>query len=191
MGDVHALGTQLAGHALGQGAEPELADRQVGEHRAAAQGRRRSGEDDGAGPARRHGPGRRPADEEPAQAADPPAAFEVRRLDLKDARADKGAGVVDDERRFAELRRDPREQVRDAGLIGGVAGESLGVAARGPNVFDHVLEPPRIPCRHGDVHAGPGETPDQRRAEPGAGANHNGHFPIVHFPSLRADRLCA
>ena len=90
-------------HALRQRPQPELWDGEVGEAGAAAQGGSRAREDDRTVPALDHSPRGRLANVKSPEAADPPAALEVGRVDVEDVGLLERAGVEHYEIRIAQI----------------------------------------------------------------------------------------
>ena len=175
MGDMHALGPQLARHALGERAQAELADRQIDEVGAAAQRCRGAGEEDAAAPLRHHGAGGLAADQEAAEAADAPAALELLGRGIDDRLRQIGAGVVDDHGGLAEIALHGGEELEHGLLVAGIAAIAAGTGLLGDR--RHAL-PIARGRRH--QHAGLHEPPAQRRAQPLSGTDDDRHFVCCH-----------
>jgi hypothetical protein len=85
--------TELARHALGEGAQGEFGGSQVHETGTAPQGRGCTGKKDRALPVLEHDPRGGSSYQEPGKAADPPAVLEIRRVGLYDLTAFKGTRI--------------------------------------------------------------------------------------------------
>src|SRR5262249_16862481 len=120
--DVQATRAELARHALGERAQPELGHGKRSEAGAAADRAGGTGEDDGAAPSWQHRRGRGLADEKPGKAAGPPGALEQRLRQVENAAAVPGPDIEYHEIRRAEVRRGLRERRRDLLADRGIAG---------------------------------------------------------------------
>jgi hypothetical protein len=126
MGDMDALGRQLARHRLRQPAQSELAHGEAGRQRKALHARGGAGQEDRAVGFGHHALRRLLGHQEAAEGADLDRAPDVVRRQVDQRAAHPAAGVVDHDVRGAPSSVEGREQARNFLRIGGVAGMNLG-----------------------------------------------------------------
>lgn len=184
MGDVDALGPQLARHALGQGAQGELGAGERGEVRAAAQRGGGAGEDDRPTLSRQHHPRRLAAGKEAAEgghfpdlAVDPFGGFGDREPDV-------GADVEDHRLQRPDLALDAGEEIDHLLLLARVASAGQGLAALVADGLHQRLQLLRVAPGDAGHVALAGEPPGDGATGGVAGAHYQNRFALDHCTGL-------
>ncbi|MNQ71950.1 hypothetical protein D3C85_866400 [compost metagenome] len=183
VGDMDALRTQLAGHALGQGAQGELGAGEGGKIGPATQGGAGAGEDDAAASAWQHDLGRLAASQEAGQgghlpdlAIDPLGGF-------GDGKLHVGADIEHHRLQRADLAFDAGEQFDHLGLDPRIAAEGPRRAAFCLDGGDQRRQFVRVAAGHtGDI-ALAGEAFGDGAAGCVAGTHHQDCFAFSHCAS--------
>ena len=142
--------------------------------------------DNGALPSAAHRRDHLPGGEEQAKRVDPPGALEVLRLDLFDIPPDARACIEYQHIDIAEIGSDLGEGRIDRGLIGDIAGVSLGAREFGRELARQF----GAPSQERDGVAVRGEAPGEGLAIAGADADHRAHrsFGIIRHRSVLPER---
>jgi Tetratricopeptide repeat len=169
MGDVNALGPQLARRALRQSAQSKLSHGEGRGERESFDARGRSGEQDGTPPAGHHALCGLLGDEEAAEGSDGDCLLHRGRIEVGDWPVRPGAGIVDDEIGLAETLVDFVEKLGDGTCFGRIHRESGCAGFSG-----ECIQLADIARGEADLHVKRCQAPSERRADTGPGADDQG-----------------
>jgi hypothetical protein len=169
MGDVNALGPQLARRALRQSAQRKLSHGEGRGERESFDARGRSGEQDGTPPAGHHALCGLLGDEEAAEGSDGDCLLHRGRIEIGDRPVRPGAGIVDDEIGLAETLVDFVEKLGDGTCFGRIHRESGCAGLSG-----ECIQLADIARGEADLHVKRRQAPSERRANAGSGADDQG-----------------